>query len=100
MKVIDKVFHLLLQAEFIFRCYDDEVLMNLKKTKKVLLDKAEQQTTAIQLEDCHGVKRALLTRYNINVRLHIFCKRVRLERTQEIEKSKTIKFNYLFIMPA
>ena len=74
--------------EFIFRGYDGEVLINLRKTKKVLLDKADGLTTAIQLEDCHGVKRALLTRY-IDVRLHIFCKRVRLERKQEIEKSKT-----------
>lgn len=86
--VTQKVFDLLLKVELIIRGYEDDTLMNSRNAKKLLLGQADKETNTIQIEDCHGLKQRLINKY-VNVRLHIFGKRMRCERRKEMEKSKS-----------
>ena len=86
--VTESTFSMMLRVEKMFRNISDSMLMTTRNLKKVLLQKAEKHTSDYVYRTCHDIKRKLLKKY-FSVRLQIFCKKMKTERKQDLEKSKT-----------
>lgn len=83
----DKAFTMLLKAEMMFRSLSESSLLSAKNVREVLIQKAEEITPEEVFLLCHSVKRKLLAKY-FSVRLHIFCKNLKLKRKKDLEKEK------------
>lgn len=62
-------------AEMTFRQYSSDDIINMKNVKEYLTSAVNSTATCI-FPECHNIKGKLLSRY-LNVRLHIFCKKIR-----------------------
>ena len=76
----------MIKVKMMFRSIDENTLMTRSNLKSLLVDKAAECTKDVQFLSCHKINQRLLPK-NFNVRLPIFCKRLKARRKQDIEKS-------------
>uniref|UniRef100_UPI00358E2E16 uncharacterized protein n=1 Tax=Myxine glutinosa TaxID=7769 RepID=UPI00358E2E16 len=87
VQVSNKVFDVILCAEFLFRQVEASLITGTN-IKKEILTRVELRTKDVDLPDCHGLKQKILAKY-INVRLRIYCQKMNDESKKKYARTRT-----------